>query len=142
MWSWHWAHSTVEPSQTVAVVLTRSMTCPTRLSSAMTPASRLSGAARWLYSEVAAPLARRLQLPALFVPPDVDGFVGLKTGAVRLRRVVEVPRDRVAAAGWHPNERDSLAVGRGVRAAQVGTLEQRPPGAGVGLDGDDVAVRI
>ncbi|OFW17172.1 MAG: hypothetical protein A3H29_01135 [Acidobacteria bacterium RIFCSPLOWO2_02_FULL_67_21] len=55
-----------------------------------------SGVARWLYREVAAPLARRLQVPALFVPPDVDGFVDIKTGTVRLRRIV-VPVDR------HPN---------------------------------------
>lgn len=52
-----------------------------------------SGLVRWLYQEVAVPVAQRASLPALFVPPDVKGFVDAKTGAVRLRRIV-IPVDR------------------------------------------------
>ena len=46
------------------------------------------GVARWLYREVATPLMHRSALPALFVPPGVDGFVDFHTGEVRLRRIL------------------------------------------------------
>ncbi len=100
-----------------------------------------SGAARWLNSEVAAPLARRLRLPALFVPPDVDGFVDLETGAVRLRRIV-VPVDRhpnpgsiidalpgfIAALSAEPVSVDLLHVGGAATMPHV-----RPPDAGANI---------
>jgi nucleotide-binding universal stress UspA family protein len=46
------------------------------------------GIARWLHREVAAPLFQRSSVPALFVPPGVDGFVDLETGQLRLRRIL------------------------------------------------------
>lgn len=46
------------------------------------------GVARWLHRDVAAPLFQRSSLPALFVPPGVDGFVDLRTGHLRLQRIV------------------------------------------------------
>jgi nucleotide-binding universal stress UspA family protein len=46
------------------------------------------GLARWLHRDVAAPLFHRSTLPALFVPPDVDGFVNPDSGQVRLQRIV------------------------------------------------------
>lgn len=62
-----------------------------------------SGAARWLYREVALPVARQSQLPALFFPQDATGFVEPATGEVRLRRIL-VPVDR------HPHPREALAL--------------------------------
>ena len=46
------------------------------------------GMARWLHHEVAAPLFQRSLVPALFVPPGVDGFVDLETGRLRLQHIV------------------------------------------------------
>ena len=97
-----------------------------------------NGLARWLYTEVAAPLARRLSLPALFLPPDVPGFVDARTGSVRLRRIV-LPIDR------HPNPQAVIDAMPGLVAAltsepvtvdllHVGTTATlpivRPPEAG------------
>lgn len=62
-----------------------------------------SGAARWLDRDVALPVARQSQLPALFVPPDAEGFVAAATGEVRLRRIL-VPIDR------HPHPREGIAL--------------------------------
>jgi nucleotide-binding universal stress UspA family protein len=62
-----------------------------------------SGAARWLYHEVALPVARQSQLPALFVPPDAEGFVDAATGEVRLHRIL-VPIDR------HPHPRAAIEL--------------------------------
>lgn len=62
-----------------------------------------SGVARWLYREVALPVARASQLPALFVPPDAGGFVDAATGEVRLRRIL-VPIDR------HPHPRAAIEL--------------------------------
>lgn len=89
-----------------------------------------AGAARWLYREVALPVARQARLPALFVPPDADGFVAAATGAVRLRRVL-LPIDR------HPHPRETIALvpalvgmlGAGpvdVQLLHVGTLATIP----------------
>jgi nucleotide-binding universal stress UspA family protein len=83
-----------------------------------------NGAARWLYREVALPVAQQSHVPALFVPPDTQGFVDAATGAVRLRRIL-VPVDRhphprralefipglVAGLGGAPAEVDLLHVG-------------------------------
>jgi nucleotide-binding universal stress UspA family protein len=60
-----------------------------------------SGAARWLYREVPLPVARRSELPALFVPPDSPGFVDAATGRIRLGRAL-VPIDR------HPHPQPAL----------------------------------
>lgn len=46
------------------------------------------GVARWLYQELASPLARRVSLMALFVPPAADGFVDFNTGHLHLQRIV------------------------------------------------------
>ena len=61
------------------------------------------GVARWLYREVASPLASRSALPALFVPPGVDGFVDFSTGHVRLQRIV-LPIDQ------HPHPHPAIAM--------------------------------
>ena len=61
------------------------------------------GVARWLYREVASPLARRSALIALFVPPGVDGFVDFNTGHVRLQRIL-LPVDR------HPHPRPAIEM--------------------------------
>ena len=61
------------------------------------------GIARWLYREVAAPLVSRSALPALFVPPAVNGFVDANTGHVRLRRIV-------LAIDQHPHPRAAIAM--------------------------------
>ena len=47
-----------------------------------------SGLSRWLSQEVASPLTRKAAMPALFVPPHVDGFVNAATGDVRLQRIL------------------------------------------------------
>lgn len=60
-----------------------------------------NGVARWLYREVALPLVSRSALPALFVPPGVDGFVNFNAGHVRLQRVV-LPIDQ------HPYPRPAI----------------------------------
>ena len=62
-----------------------------------------AGAARWLHREVALPVARRSALPALFVPPDAEGFVDPGTGEVRLRRML-MPIDR------HPHPRLAIEL--------------------------------
>jgi len=76
-----------------------------------------NGMARWLYREVALPVARESQLPALFVPPDADGFVDPRTGEVRLHRVL-MPIDR------HPHPRPAIEV----LPALVGVLGAAPVG--------------
>ena len=62
-----------------------------------------SGAARWMYREVAAPVIRRSALAALFVPPGVEGFVAFHTGDVRLQRIL-LPIDQ------SPHPRQALAT--------------------------------
>ncbi|MBI4886713.1 MAG: universal stress protein [Acidobacteria bacterium] len=62
-----------------------------------------SGAARWLDREVALPVARTAAVPALFVPPDVEGFVNAATGAARITRIV-LPIDA------HPHPRPALEL--------------------------------
>ena len=74
-----------------------------------------NGVARWLYQEVAAPLVRRSALPALFVPPGVDGFVDFNTGGVRLRRIL-LPVDE------HPHPRPAVAA----LPAIVGAFHEGP----------------
>ena len=56
------------------------------------------GIARWLHRDVAALLVNRSTLPALFVPPGVDGFVNPDSGQVRLQRIV-LPIDEVPHPG-------------------------------------------
>ena len=68
------------------------------------------GVARWLYQEVPAPLVRRSALPALFVPPSVDGFVDFDTSGVRLRRIL-LPID------LHPHPRPAVAALPGIIGA-------------------------
>jgi nucleotide-binding universal stress UspA family protein len=74
-----------------------------------------AGAARWLYREVALPVARQARVPALFVPPDADGFVRAATGQVTLRRLL-VPIDR------HPHPRAAIEL----VPALVGMLRAAP----------------
>ena len=89
-----------------------------------------SGAARWLYQEVAAPLARRARVPALFVPPDIDGFVDAATGEVRLTRIL-LPIDRHphpgAAVELVPALVDVLGAGHvAAELLHVGTTATMP----------------
>jgi nucleotide-binding universal stress UspA family protein len=63
-----------------------------------------SGLPRWLRGSVAEPLARKAQVPALFVPHDCRGFVDQQTGEVRLRNVL-IPVDRA------PDAQSAVALG-------------------------------
>jgi len=69
----------------------------------------------WLYQAVPAPLVRRSALPALFVPPSVDGFVDFDTRGVRLRRIL-LPID------LHPHPRPAVAALPGI----VGAFHAEP----------------
>lgn len=61
------------------------------------------GVARWLYREVASPLAQRSALIAVFVPAGVEGFVDFNTGHVRLQRIL-VPVDQ------HPHPQPAIEM--------------------------------
>lgn len=56
------------------------------------------GLARLLQGSVAETLARRAELPTLFLPPQARGFVDAATGEARLRRIL-LPADRSATPG-------------------------------------------
>ena len=89
-----------------------------------------SGAARWLYGEVAVPLVRRSALAALFVPPGVDGFVDLSTGAVRLQRILmaidQTPHPRHVLAALPAIVGAFHAGPVAVELRHVGTAETLP----------------
>ena len=53
-----------------------------------------AGLARWLHRAVAEPVARHAGTMTLFMPQDVEGFIALDDGAVRLRRIL-IPIDHV-----------------------------------------------
>ena len=89
-----------------------------------------SGVARWMYDEVAVPLARRSALPALFVPPGVDGFIDFNTGEERLERIVvavdQLPHPRAAVAAL-PAILEPLGAGPvTVELLHVGTAATMP----------------
>lgn len=46
------------------------------------------GGFSWLADRVSEPLARQAEIPALFVPPYCEGFVGEKDGTLSLKRVL------------------------------------------------------
>ena len=50
------------------------------------------GIARWLHRAVAEPLARRSGAMTLFVPSEAKGFVSVKDGSVRLKKIL-IPID-------------------------------------------------
>jgi nucleotide-binding universal stress UspA family protein len=86
---------------------------------------RRSGLQRWMRPSVAWGVARRVGVPCLLVPPTPRAFVDLRTGEIRLQRVLlPVTDDRIFLRALDHVERMAATLGISalqVRALHVGT---------------------
>lgn len=76
------------------------------------------GLARLQHASVAAPVARHSQLPTLFVPSGVEGFVDAATGLTRLRRLL-IPVGTTESGEQAADAAVRLGDGTGGAAADV-----------------------
>lgn len=95
------------------------------------------GVARWLHREVAAPLFQRSSVPALFIPPGVDGFVDMETGQVRLQRIV-VPIDEHPQPGSAIGKLPAILGALGARQVAVELLHVGTTATGPTLEVPEV----